>query len=200
VVTPEGWPIGYEIFAGNTADVTTVEAMVELMEKKDGQAKRLWVMDRGLISEENLDFLRARQARYLVGTPKRQLKPFEAPLLEKENWTEVQAGAEVKLVTHPDGGTEEQFVLCRSAARREKEAARQRLRAPLDKTHAALQKRPAHAPGAIERRIGRWLGRFPAAEGLIEVVVERNAQGRASGLQITAHAERSAWAAHAPGA
>jgi len=74
VVTPEGLPIGYEIFAGNTADVTTVEAMVELMEKKYGKAKRIWVMDRGLISEDNLDFLRARQARYLVGTPKSQLK------------------------------------------------------------------------------------------------------------------------------
>jgi len=205
VVTPEGLPIGYELFAGHTADVTTVEAMVELMEKKYGQAKRLWVMDRGLISEENLDFLRARHARYLVGTAKSQLKPFEAQLLEKENWTEVQAGVEVKLVAHPDGGRAEQFVLCRSAARREKEAAmiqlaRQRLRAQLDKAHAALQKRPARDPGRIERRIGRWLGRFPAAERLLEVVVERNAQGQASGLQITERAERSAWAAAAHGA
>jgi len=205
VVTPEGLPIGYELFAGNTADVTTVEDMVELMEEKYGKAKRIWVMDRGLISEENLDFLRARQARYLVGTPKSQLKPFEKQLLEKANWTEVQAGVEVKLVPHPDGGTEEQFVLCRSAARREKEAAmiqlaRQRLRAQLDKTHAALQQRPARDPGRIERRIGRWLGRFPAAERLIEVVVERNAQGQASGLHITERAERSAWAAAAHGA
>jgi transposase len=205
VVTPEGLPIGYELFAGNTADVTTVEAMVELMEEQYGKAKRIWVMDRGLISEENLDFLRARQARYLVGTPKSQLKPFEKQLLEKENWTAVQAGVEVKLVSHPDGGTEEQFVLCRSAARREKEAAmiqlaRQRLRAQLDQTHAALQKRPARDPGRIERRLGRWLGRFPAAERLIEVVVERNAQGHASGLQITERAERSAWAAAAHGA
>ena len=205
VVTPEGLPIGYELFAGHTADVTTVEAMVELMEKKYGQAKRLWVMDRGLISEENLDFLRARHARYLVGTAKSQLKPFEAQLLEKENWTEVQAGVEVKLVAHPDGGRAEQFVLCRSAARRAKEAAmiqlaRQRLRAQLDKAHAALQKRPARDPGRIERRIGRWLGRFPAAERLLEVVVERNAQGQASGLQITERAERSACAAAAHGA
>lgn len=205
VVTPEGLPIGYEIFAGNTADVTTVEAMVELMEKKYGQAQRIWVMDRGMISEDNLDFLRARQARYLVGTPKRQLKQFETQLLEKENWAEVQAGVEVKLVPHPDGGTPEQYVLCRSSARREKEAAmielaRKRLRAQLDKTHAGLQKRPARDPGVIERRLGRWLGRFPAAERLIEVTVERNAQGQASGLKITERAERSAWAAHAHGA
>lgn len=205
VVTPEGLPIGYEIFAGNTADVTTVEDMVELMESKYGKPKRIWVMDRGLVSEDNLDFLRERQARYLVGTPKSQLKQFEAQLLDKENWAEVQAGVQVKLVAHPDGGPDEQFVLCRSSARREKEVAmielaRKRLRAQLDKTHAWLQKHPARDPGLVERRIGRWLGKFPAAERLIEVTVERNAQGRANGLRITERAERSAWAEHAHGA
>ena len=61
VVTPEGLPIGYEVFAGNTADVTTVEEMIELMEKKYGQAQRVWVMDRGMVSEENIEFLRARR-------------------------------------------------------------------------------------------------------------------------------------------
>jgi transposase len=204
VVTPEGLPVAYEIFAGNT-DVTTLEDMVELMEAKYGKAKRIWVMDRGMVSEDNIDFLRGRGARYLVGTPKSQLKQFEAQLLEKENWAEVQAGVEVKLVPHPDGGTAEQFVLCRSSARREKEVAmielaRKRLRARLDKTHASLQKRPARDPGVIERRIGRWLGRFPAAERLIEVTVQRNAQGQASGLKITERAERAAWAEQAHGA
>jgi len=205
VVTPEGLPIGYEIFAGNTADVTTVEEMVEVMEEKYGQPQRIWVMDRGMISEENIEFLRERQARYIVGTPKSQLKAFEAQLLQKENWAEVQEGVEVKLVAHPDGGTDEQYVLCRSSARRQKEAAmielaRKRLRTQLDKTHASLQKRPARDAGAIERRIGRWLGRFPAAERLISVVVERNPEGSATGLKITEHAERSAWAELAHGA
>jgi transposase len=205
VVSPEGLPIGYEIFAGNTADVTTVEEMVELMEEKYGQPQRIWVMDRGMTSEDNIEFLRERKARYIVGTPKSQLKAFEAQLLEKENWAEVQEGVEVKLVTHPDGGTDEQYVLCRSSARRQKEAAmielaRKRLRAQLDKTHASLQKRPARDAGLIERRIGRWLGRFPAAERLLTVVVERNPEGQATGLKITERAERSAWAEHAHGA
>jgi len=205
VVTPEGLPIGYEIFAGNTADVTTVEEMVEMMEEKYGQAQRIWVMDRGMISEDNIEFLRERKARYLVGTPKSQLRAFEAPLLEKENWAQVQEGVEVKLVAHPDGGTDEQYVLCRSSARRQKEAAmielaRKRLRAQLDKTHASLQKRPARDAGRIERRIGRWLGRFPAAERLITVELERNAEGHATGLKITEHAQRSAWAEQAHGA
>lgn len=205
VVTPEGLPIGYEIFSGNTADVTTVEDMVELMEKKYGQAKRIWVLDRGMISEENIDFLRARQARYIVGTPKSQLKRFQAQLLEPKDWAAVQAGIEVKLVSHPDGGTGEQYILCRSSARRQKEAAmievsRERLRVQLDKTHASLQRRPVKDAGKIERRVGRWLGRFPAAERLIEVTVQRDDQGQACGLKIMERAERTAWAAHAHGA
>jgi transposase len=205
VVTPEGLPIGYEVFAGNTADVATVQDMVHLLEQKYGQAKRIWVLDRGMISEENLDFLRARDARYLVGTPKSQLKKFQTQLLDKAPWSEVQPGVEVKLVAHPDGGPGEQYILCRSSARRQKEAAmielaRQRLRAQLDKTHAALQRRPATDAGPVERRIGRWLGRFPTAERLLEVTVERNAAGQACGLKIVERAERAAWAEQAHGA
>jgi transposase len=205
VVTPEGLPVGYEIFAGNTADVTTVEETVAAMEQKYGQAQRIWVMDRGMISEENIDFLRQRKARYIVGTPKSQLKAFAAQLLEKEHWAQVQEGVEVKLVAHPDGGSDEQYVLCRSSARRQKEAAmielaRKRLRAQLDQTHTSLHKRAARNAGLIERRIGRWLGRFPAAERLITVEVERNTQGHATGLKITERAERTAWAELAHGA
>lgn len=205
VVTPEGLPVGYEVFAGNTADVSTVEEMVEMMEAKYGQAQRIWVMDRGMVSEDNVDFLRAREARYLVGTPKKQLKTFEKQLLEKEHWKEVQAGLEVKLVPHPDGLGREQYVLCRSVARQEKEKAmlelqRQRLRAKLDQTARGLQRRPAKDPAAVERRIGRWLGRYPAAERLLEVVVECDAQGQACNLQITERTAPTQWSQHAHGA
>jgi len=205
VVTPEGLPIGYEVFAGNRADVTTVEDMVELMEQKYGQAGRIWVLDRGMISEENIDFLRERKARYLVGTPKSHLRRFEAQLLEQTNWAQVQEGVEVKIVAHPDGGCAEQYLLCRSSARRQKEAAmlelaRKRLRAQLDKTHASLQRRPAKDPNLIERRVGRWLGRFAAAERLLEVTVQRDADNHACGLMITERAERTTWAEQAHGA
>lgn len=205
VVTPEGLPIGYEIFSGNTADVTTVEEMIELMESKYGLPKRIWVMDRGMVSEENIEFLRERGARYIVGTPKSQLKKFEAALLEEQDWAEVQPGVEVKLLAHPDGAEGEQFVLCRSAARRQKELAmlerqRQRLRAQLEHTHQSLKKRPVADVNRIERRIGRWLGRFPAAERLIEVEVLRDARGCACGLETTERRERTTWAAHAQGA
>ena len=205
VVTPEGLPIGYEVFAGNTADVSTVEDMVEMMEKKYGQAQRIWVMDRGMVSEDNLDFLRERQARYIVGTPKQQMRRFEAQLLDQSDWAEVQPGVEVKLVEHPDGDGREQYVLCRSSERRQKEAAmleqqRQRLMTQLQKTDAGLRKRPAKDVSHIERRIGRWLGRYPGAERLIEVTVQRDAEGRASGLSIVEKSERQSWAQLAHGA
>ena len=70
----------------------------------------------------------------------------------------------------------------------------------MDKTHASLQRRPVKDPGPIERRIGRWLGRFPAAERLLEVMVERDRHGRACGLKIIERAERTAWAEQAQGA
>jgi len=123
VVSPEGLPLAYELFAGNRTDVTTVEEIITLMEEKYGQAKRIWVLDRGMVSEENIEFLRVRQAQYIVGTPKAQLRQFEAALLEAKNWKQVREGVEVKLLPHPDGKGQEQFVLCRSLARREKEKA-----------------------------------------------------------------------------
>jgi transposase len=107
VVTPDGLPMGYEVFAGNTTDVTTVEQMVEQMERKYGQAHRIWVMDRGMISEANLAFLRRRNARYIVGTPKAQMRQFEKELQDKEGWTEVQPGVEVRLVKSPQDKGEE---------------------------------------------------------------------------------------------
>jgi len=158
-----------------------------------------------MISEENLDFLRERKARYLVGTPKSQLRRFEAQLLEQTNWAQVQEGVEVKIVAHLDDGPDEQYLLCRSSARRQKEAAmlelaRQRLRAQLDKTHASLQRRPAKDPNLIERRVGRWLGRFAAAERLLEVTVQRDGNNHACGLSITERTERTTWAEQAHGA
>ena len=205
VVTPEGLPLGYEVFAGNRTDVTTVEDMVRLMEEKYGQAERIWVMDRGMISEENIDFLRARGARYLVGTPKRQLRQFEAPLLEEKDWTEVQPGVQVKLIRHPDEAGGEIYVLCKSAARQEKEAAmlelrRQRLKKELEKIHATLQRQPVADVGPIERRIGRWMGKYAAAERLIDVKLVRNEAGAACGLEIQERAGPSEWARHAHGA
>ena len=102
VVTNDGIPLGYEVFAGNRNDATTVETIVEAMEKKYGRANRIWVMDRGMVSKKNLKFLRNRGGQYLVGTPKAMLRQFEEHLTDKD-WHEAQAGVEVKLVPGPEG-------------------------------------------------------------------------------------------------
>ncbi len=160
VVTTDGFPLGYEVFAGNRNDVKTLDEIVEAMEAKYGRAGRIWVFDRGIASEANLEFLRERGGRYLVGTPKSQLRKFEKELLAKD-WCEVRHGIEVKLVPSPGG--EETFVLCRSRDRREKEKAmHERFVARIRKGLASIQKglRRAKKPrdkGKIERRIGRLL-------------------------------------------
>jgi transposase len=179
--------------------------MVRLMEEKYGKAERIWVMDRGMVSEDNIDFLRTRGARYLVGTPKRQLRQFEAQLLEERDWAEVQPGVQVKLIRHPDQEGGEIYVLCKSAARQEKEAAmlelrRQRLKTELEKIDATLKRKPVTDVGPIERRIGRWMGKYAAAERLIEAKLVRNEAGAACGLEIQERAGPSEWARHAHGA
>ena len=144
VCTPEGLPLSYEVFSGNRADVTTVEDIVKMMEEKYGAAERVWVMDRGMVSEANIAFLRERKALYIVGTPKSELRHFETALLEAENWTQVQDGLEARMVEHPDGDGAEKYVLCRSTARAEKERAMlarqsEGLAGELAKIHAWLQ-------------------------------------------------------------
>jgi len=83
VCTPEGLPLSFEVFAGNRADVTTVEEIVQMMEAKYGVAERVWVMDRGMVSEENIEFLREKKARYLVGTPKTSCANLRRPCLQR---------------------------------------------------------------------------------------------------------------------
>jgi len=203
VVTPEGLPLAYEVFAGNRSDVTTVEDIVDLMEAKYGRAERIWAMDRGMVSEDNLDYLRERDALYIVGTPKGRLRQFEKELLEIRDWQQVEPGVDVKLVDHPDGDGQERYVLCRSLARHEKEAAmlnrqRDRLRTKLLQIDASLKKRNAK-PYPLERRIGKWLGRNTSAEKIftVEVITE---DGWAVGLRIEEDESKLGWAQVAQGA
>jgi hypothetical protein len=108
VVSRSGLPLGYEVFAGNRSDVTTVKEIVEAMESQYGQANRIWVMDRGMVSADNVDFLRQGGRRYILGTPKSMLRKFEQQLLDS-NWSEVHEGLDVKLCPAPGG--EEVFIL-----------------------------------------------------------------------------------------
>ncbi|MDR2675365.1 MAG: IS1634 family transposase [Opitutaceae bacterium] len=189
VCTPEGLPPAFEVFAGNRADLTTVEDIVRAMETKYGQAERVWVMDRGMVSEASLTFLRERKARHLAGTPKSWLRAHEQTLLEQSNWQEVQHGLEVRLVEHPGGEPGERHVPCRGGARAEKERAMlqrqgERLTEALFKTDAWLNRAPQTGREAVGRRIGRHLGKYPAAAAVIAAELIRDPQGRAAGLQI----------------
>jgi transposase len=202
VVTMEGLPVGYEVFDGNRGDVTTLEDIVDLMEGKYGKARRVWVFDRGVVSEDNIELLRERGAKYVVGTPKTMLKQFEAELTKKK-WVEVQPGVEVKMVAHPDHGTE-RFILCRSQKRKEKERGilqRQveRLEKKLEQIQQSIYKGKLRSPAVAERRIGRWLGRYSRAEKLLDTrVVVKN--GRVIDMVITRRDEYEQWSQLAHGA
>ncbi len=82
IVNSEGFPFSYETFDGNRADVSTMETILRLVERKYGKARRVWVFDRGILSEENLQAIRKRGGQYLVDTPRRQMKQFEQELLK----------------------------------------------------------------------------------------------------------------------
>lgn len=203
VVTPEGLPLAYEVFAGNRADVTTVEDIVDLMESKYGRAERIWAMDRGMVSEENLHYLRDREALYIVGTPKARLRLFDQALLDRRDWHTVAPGVEVKLLDQLDGKGTDRYVLCRSAARHEKEAAmlrsqRDRLRNKLEQMDLSLKKKPQRAEW-IERRIGKWMGRSPAAEKVFHVEVVRDSEW-AVGVRYQEDQSKLEWAQAAQGA
>jgi transposase len=120
VVTPEGFPLAYEVLAGNTADKTTLRDFLQKIEDQYGKAQRIWVMDRGIPTEEVLAEMRASDppVQYLVGTPKGRLTRYEADLLEKP-WQKVRDGVEVKL--HAEEG--EMYVYARSRDRVAKERA-----------------------------------------------------------------------------
>ncbi len=203
VVSPEGLPIASEVFAGNRTDVTTLPEIVRLMEQKYGQAQRVWVVDRGMVSEANLAWLRQRGALYLVGTPKSQLKQYEAALLEEADWQTVREGLEVKWVDSPGGP--ERFIVCRSTDRAAKERAMldrqmERLRAQLAKLDIRWRTRPTAKMEAVGRRVGRWLGRYPAAAAVLQVSVARDGRGRVCGLAIQERTDRLQWAQRAHGA
>lgn len=191
VVSRCGMPLGYEVFAGNTADVTTVEHIVTTMEGRYGKSDRVWVMDRGMVSEKNLDFLRAGGRRYIVGTPKSMLKKFEQELLQ-EDWCTIREGLEVKLCQPPrsdddplpDNAAEpELFILCRSRDRLQKEEAilrrfEQKIEQRL-KSMAERCEKQKRDPMKVEREVGRLLGQNSRAARLFDVTVKSTAEGHA---------------------
>jgi transposase len=177
VVSREGMPIGYELFAGNKADVTTVQAIVTTMEDRYGQAERVWVMDRGMASASNVEFLRQEGRRYIIGTPKSMLRRYEKELASRD-WSVVREGLEVKRCPNPDGG-DETFILCRSADRRQKEKAmHERFEKRIEEGLASLAKlagKRSMTAVKLSHRVGHLMGRNTRAAGLFktEIVTDK---------------------------
>jgi len=184
--------------------VTTVEEIVSKMEARFGKAKRIWVMDRGMVSQANLEFLRTRGARFLVGAPNSELRRFKSELSQEAGWTEVQAGLEARLVEHPGGGADA-YVLCRSTARSEKERAMldkqtDALTGELLKIQASLDRRAGKDLEKLQRRIGRWLGRYPAAAKVVRAELVYGKDGAAVGLSLRSDLQAGQKAALSQGA
>jgi transposase len=197
VVSRCGMPLGYEVFPGNTADVSTVEKIVELMEQRYGKSNRIWVMDRGMVSEENLAFLRKERRRYLVGTPKGLLKKYEQELLS-DDWHKIREGIEVKLLSvppdeddepagdapSPDTASQKEiFILCRSRDRVKKDEGilrrfEQKIEARLRAMAARCEKQRRDTQ-KVEREVGRMLGQNTRAARLFQVTVEKQEDGGA---------------------
>lgn len=171
VVSTEGMPLGYEVFDGNTQDSTTVKKMVEAIEKRHGKSERVWVMDRGMVSEANLQWMREEDRKYIVGTPKAVLRKFEQHLVDKD-WQEVREGVQVKLVPGADG--QDTFILARSEDRRSKERAMHEkfataIEKQLEKLKKSVESGRLKDLAELNRKLGRLHERCWRAWGAFEI-------------------------------
>lgn len=186
IVTPEGFPLTDEVFPGNRLDRTTLEHILDTIETKFGKARRLWVLDRGIVSDDNLELLRQRGAHYLVGTPQSQLKAYEQQLLDGAG-QKISDQVQVQLLPAAD----EAYVLCRSAGRVQKERAlRRRWRRQLIGDLRSLRRRVREGQlkqrELIQRTIRRLQQRHPQAWRWLQWELPETA----AGLQFTWDWER----------
>ncbi|HZC36647.1 MAG TPA: IS1634 family transposase [Chthoniobacterales bacterium] len=166
IVTPEGFPLAYEVLPGNTSDKTTLAQFLRKIEEQYGKAERIWVMDRGIPTEKVLEQMRANDppVYYLVGTPKGRLSKLEAELLERP-WQSIRAGVEVKVLPQEN----ELYLLAQSRDRLQKERAiRRRQLKALCKRLVQLQQMKLTARTRL-LKLGEAKGRHPAAWRLIDV-------------------------------
>jgi transposase len=184
VVTRSGLPLGYEVFPGNRSDSTTLKDIMARMEQLYGKASRIWVFDRGVASEKNLEALRAEGGLYLVGTPRTLLRKVEKGLLERD-FKVVREGIEVRLVPAPDG-SQDTFILCRSAQRQEKEAAiHLRFEKQMEEGLARLQN--AIASGRLRDRdtLQQRLGRLKLTCSRVARAYTITVEGEGSSLALS---------------
>lgn len=175
IVTPEGFPLSYEVLAGNTADSTTLSEFLDRIEQRYGKARRIWVMDRGIPTEDSLAKMRRIGASYLVGTPKGRLSRLEQDFLAQP-WAQVRSGVQVKRLATQD----DVYVLAQSHSRIDKERGmrRKRLRRYVDRLQALQAQTLTRDQllmklGAARQEAGR-------AASLVKVTVPKSAAKTAS--------------------
>ena len=204
VVTKEGVPLGYELFAGHRTDVTTVEEIVTAMEERYGRVDRVWVMDRGMVSADNVEWLQEGERRYILGTSRSEIKKWNQELVDNKNWQQVRAGVEVKICRGPDG--DEAFLLCRSQERATKERAMHerfctRIEAGLASLGRRLEKsRQRLERDRLQRQVGRLLGRNSRAAGRYRIeIVDDTRTAAGVRLQWSVRQEWDQWAQYSEG-
>src|SRR5271169_2892382 len=204
VVTFDGFPLGYEVFAGNTHDSRTLQTIVATMEVRHGMLGRVWITDRGMASADNLAWLRQTGRRYIIGAPKSELKKFGAALAAADGWRTVHEGVEVKLTRHPETG--ETVILCRSADRRSKERAMhdkfsRRIEEALDRlaTRIARSKKRVD-PATVNRQIGRILQQNQRAAARFVIALKPDGCPAGFRLEVAYNAAFDDWAALSEGA
>ena len=203
VVTFDGFPLGYEVFAGNTHDSRTLQTIVGTMEARHGMLGRVWITDRGMASTANLAWLRETGRRYIIGAPKSELKKFAAELAAAPDWRTVHEGVEVKLARHPE--TSETVVLCRSADRRSKEQAMhdkfsRRIETALARLAARLARsKKRHDPATLNRQIGRILQQNQRAAARFAIALEPDGCPAGFRLTVAGNAAFDDWAALSEG-
>ncbi|MHB8258373.1 MAG: IS1634 family transposase [Acidiferrobacterales bacterium] len=204
IVTFDGFPLGYEVFPGNTHDSTTVQQIVETMERRHGAIGKVWCMDRGMVSAENVAWLKQTGRRYILGTPKSELKKWEAALTDKTCWREIREGIEVKLLAAPEGD-KEIFILCRSRDRVEKEKAMhekfaRRIEAALEKLKTRISKSQKRLnPDTLNRQIGRILERNQRAAARFAIALKPTDTPAGCALTVSVNEAFDQWAALSEG-
>src|SRR6202047_2290868 len=179
IVNSEGFPFSYETFDGNRSDVSTMETILRMVERKYGKARRIWVFDRGIVSEENLAAIRKRGGQYLTGTPRSQMKQFETELL-KDDWTQVRPEVEIKKIAIPQG--EETYILCRTSGRKEKEKAirsrfSSRMEEALKRLAKTIETGRLKDRNKMERRLGKIQARHRSVNDLYDGALRETPQG-----------------------
>jgi len=204
VVTFDGFPLGFEVFAGNTHDSRTLQTIVATMEARHGLLGRVWIADRGMASAANLAWLRETGRRYIIGAPKSELKKFGFELARSDGWHTVQEGVEVKLARHPE--TNETIILCRSEDRRSKEQAMhdkfsRRIETALVRLAARIARSKNRLdPAVVNRQIGRILQQNQRAAARFAITLEPDGCPAGFRLVVAHKASFDHWAALSEGA